>query len=42
MNTWSKGINLEEINPEIEKSSKKNRKEKCKKDKQTMAENQVA
>ena len=41
MNTRSQGINLEKINPEIEKSCKKNRKEKCGKDKQKMAENQA-
>ena len=42
MNTQSQGINLEKINPEIEKSCKKNRKEKCEKDKQKkMAENQA-
>ena len=41
MNTRSQGINLEKINPEIEKSCKKNRKEKREKDKQKMAENQA-
>ena len=42
MNTRSKGTNLEEINPEIEKSCKKNRKEKHKKDKKIMADDQGA
>lgn len=42
MNTRSKGTNLEKINPEIEKSYKKNHKEKCKKDKQKMADDQAA
>ena len=41
MNTRSQGINLEKVNPEIEKSCKKNRKEKREKDKQKMAENQA-
>ena len=42
MNTRSKGTNLEEINPEMKKSCKKNRKEKCEKDKKIMAEDQGA
>ena len=42
MNTRSKGTNLEEINPKIEKSCKKNRKEKRERDKQIMAEDQAA
>ena len=42
MNTRSKGTNLERINLEIERSCKKNRKEKREKDKQKMAENQAA
>ena len=42
MNTRSKGINIEEINPEIKKSCKKNRKKKCEKDKKIMADDQAA
>ena len=42
MNTRSKGGNLEEINPEIEKSYKKNRNEKKEKDRKIMVEDQVA
>ena len=38
MNTRSKGTNLEEINPEIEKLCKKNQKEKCEKDKKIMVD----
>ena len=41
MNTRSKGKNLEKLNPEIEKSYKKNRKEKRAKDRKIMAEDQV-
>ena len=40
MNTRSKGENLEKLNPEIEKSCKKNRKEKRAKDRKIMAEDQ--
>ena len=40
MNTRSKGGNLEEFNPEIEKSCKKNRKEKREKDRKIMVEDQ--
>ena len=40
MNTRSKGKNLEKLNPEIEKSCKKNRKEKRAKDRKIMVENQ--
>ena len=40
MNTRSKGKNLEEFNPEIEKSCKKNRKENREKDRKIMAEDQ--
>ena len=40
MNTRSKGGNLEEFNPEIEKFCKKNRKEKREKDRKIMAEDQ--
>ena len=42
MNTRSKERNLEEFNLEIEKSCKKNRKEKREKDRKIMAEDQVA
>ena len=42
MNTRSKGENLQEFNPEIEKSCKKNHKEKRKKDRKIMAEDQGA
>ena len=42
MNTRSKGTNLEKINLEIERSCKKNQKEKREKDKQKMVENQAA
>ena len=41
MNTQSKGTNLKKINLEIEKSYKKNQKEKRKKNKQKMAKNQA-
>ena len=41
MNTRSKGENLEKLNPEIEKSCKKNRKEKREKDRKIMAEDQA-
>ena len=41
MNTRSKGRNLEKLNPEIEKSCKKNRKEKREKDRKIMAEDQA-
>ena len=40
MNTRSKGKNLEKLSPEIEKSCKKNRKEKRAKDRKIMAEDQ--
>ena len=40
MNTRSKGRNLKEFNPEIEKSFKKNHKEKRNKDRKIMAEDQ--
>ena len=42
MNTRSKGRNLEELNPEIEKSYKANCKEKREKDRKIMVEDQVA
>ena len=42
MHTRSKGSISEKINPEIEKSCKKNRKEKRERDKQIMAEDQAA
>ena len=42
MHTRSKGLISEEINPEIEKACKKNRKEKREKDKQIMVEDQAA
>ena len=41
MNTRSKGKNLEKLSPEIEKSCKKNRKEKRAKDRKIMAEDQA-
>ena len=41
MNTRSKGKNLKKLNPEIEKSCKKNRKEKRAKDRKIMAEDQA-
>ena len=41
MNTRCKGKNLENLNPEIEKSCKKNRKEKKAKDRKIMAEDQA-
>ena len=41
MNTRYKGENLEKLNPEIEKSCKKNRKEKRAKDRKIMAEDQA-
>ena len=42
MNTRSKGRNLEKINHDIEKSCKKNRKEKREKDRKIMVEDQEA
>lgn len=41
MDTRSKGKNLEKLNPEIEKSCKKNRKEKRAKDRKIMAEEEA-
>ena len=41
MHTRSKGKNLKKLNPEIEKSCKKNRKEKRAKDRKIMAEDQT-